>query len=141
MAREEKEADGGVVSRLAGRGEEAMTRLMDELGRNSRLTDALGRAVAAKGRVDETTKKTLAQIGLAGAEELTELRKRVESLERRLSQLEGAKAAGASSGRTGKRAAPSTKASGPGTSAGRSGTSTGSRAGGSTGRGSKGPPG
>jgi hypothetical protein len=46
MAR--KTADEGVVSRLAGRGEDAMTRLMDELGRNSVVTDALARAMAAE---------------------------------------------------------------------------------------------
>jgi hypothetical protein len=80
--------DEGVVSRLAGRGEEALTRLMDELGRNEMVTDALGRAMAAKGKVDETTRKTLSQIGLSSSEELKEVTKRLERLEKRVQKLE-----------------------------------------------------
>ena len=81
--------DEGMVSRLAGRGEEALTRLMDELGRNERVTDALGRAMAAKGRVDETTRKTLGTIGLTSSEDLKDLSKRLERLEKRVQKLEG----------------------------------------------------
>jgi polyhydroxyalkanoate synthesis regulator phasin len=89
MAGARKEpTDEGVVSRLAGRGEEALTRLMDELGRNERVTDALGRAMAAKGKVDETTRKTLGQIGLTSSEDVKDLAKRLERLEKRVQKLE-----------------------------------------------------
>jgi polyhydroxyalkanoate synthesis regulator phasin len=90
MAGTRKEpTDEGMVSRLAGRGEEALTRLVDELGRNERVTDALGRAMAAKGRVDENTRKTLGTIGLTSSEDLKELSKRLERLEKRVQKLEG----------------------------------------------------
>ena len=85
-----KPADAGVVSRLAGRGEDAITRLMDELGRNSIVTDALTRAMSARGVVDETTRKALAQVGLAAADEISQLRAQLETLEQRLSKLEAA---------------------------------------------------
>lgn len=89
---QKKPSDAGVVSRLAGRGEDAMTRIMDELGRNSRVTDALGRAMAAKGKVDERTRKAIGQMGLAPADEVKELRSRLETVERRLAQVEKATA-------------------------------------------------
>ena len=110
-AGENKEGDGGVLGRLAGRGEDAVTRLMDELGRNPRVTDALGRAMSAKGRIDDTTRKTLGQVGLAAADELKDLRKQIERLEKRLAKLEtsGGAAAGA---RQGRKPATATKASG-----------------------------
>lgn len=81
----------GMVSRLAGRGEEALTRLIDELGKNEHVTDALGRAMAAKGRVDETTRKTLGTIGLTSSQELTDITKRLERLEKRMEKVEGAR--------------------------------------------------
>src|SRR5918998_4323740 len=87
MAR--KTADEGVVSRLAGRGEDAMTRLMDELGRNSVVTDALARAMSAKGRLDTASRTALGQVGLAAADDLSDLRKQVADLEKRLAKLEG----------------------------------------------------
>jgi len=49
-----KPDDGGVVNRLAGRGEEAVTRLVEELGKNPRVTDALDRVMDAKGRIDQS---------------------------------------------------------------------------------------
>ncbi len=81
--------DEGMVSRLAGRGEEALTRLMDELGKNEHVTDALGRAMAAKGRVDETTRKTLGTIGLTSSQDLQDIMKRLERLEKRMEKVEG----------------------------------------------------
>jgi septal ring factor EnvC (AmiA/AmiB activator) len=84
-----KPADASVVSRLAGRGEDAITRLMDELGKNSMVTDALTRAMSAKGVVDERTRKTLGTVGLAAADEIKDLRGQLERLEKRLSRLEG----------------------------------------------------
>lgn len=105
MAR--KTADEGVVSRIAGRGEDAMTRLMDELGRNAVVTDALARAMSAKGRLDSASRAALGQVGLAAADELSDLRRQVADLERRLAKLEaGGKA---SRGRSGRSSATSTK--------------------------------
>ncbi|MDQ3669159.1 MAG: phasin family protein [Actinomycetota bacterium] len=84
-----KPEDTGVVHRLAGRGEDALTKIMDELGKNSRVTDALGRAASAKDKVDERTRKTLASIGVAAADEIKDLRAQLERLEKRLALLEG----------------------------------------------------
>src|SRR3546814_8773234 len=50
-----KPSDGGMVNRLAGRGEEAVTRLVEELGKNPRVTDALSRVMDAKTRSEEHT--------------------------------------------------------------------------------------
>jgi len=108
-----KETDASVLSRLANRGEDALTRVMDELGRNPRVTDALAKAMGAKGKVDTTTRKTLGQVGLAAAGEIGELRGRLERLENRLAALEGSASgsAGAGGGAS-RRSVPSTKASG-----------------------------
>ena len=106
MAR--KTLDEGVVSRLAGRGEDAMTRLMDELGRNSMVTDALARAMSAKGRLDSASRAALGQVGLAAADDLTDLRKQVASLENRLAKLE-ARGKQSSSSRSGRSSTTSTK--------------------------------
>jgi septal ring factor EnvC (AmiA/AmiB activator) len=102
-----KPADTGVVSRLAGRGEDAITRLMDELGKNQVVTEALARAMSAKGRVDERTRKTLATVGLAAADEIKDLRGQLERLERRLSQLEGGTASSGRKARPARRSATS----------------------------------
>jgi hypothetical protein len=84
-----KTPDSGVVGRLAGRGEEAMSRLMDELGRNRTVTEGLTRALAAKGMLDTASRTALTQVGLAPAEDVRELRQRVMDLEKRLAKLEG----------------------------------------------------
>ena len=107
----QRPSDENLLSRLAGRGEDALTRLVDELGRNSRVTDALARAMAAKGRVDETTRRTLGQVGLAPADEVRDLRARVSDLEARLAKLEAAGAAQPTR-RAARKPATSTKASG-----------------------------
>jgi hypothetical protein len=91
-------SEEGMVGRLAGRGEEALTRVIDELGKNERVTDALGRAMAAKGKVDETTRKTLGQIGLSPSADVKELGKRLDRLEKRIQKLEGGSRATSSSG-------------------------------------------
>jgi polyhydroxyalkanoate synthesis regulator phasin len=80
----------GVVERLSRRGEEALAKLMDEVGRNERVTDALGRASSAKGKLDDASRRALQQVGLAPADEVESLRKQVERLEKRLAKLEGA---------------------------------------------------
>ena len=90
---QKKPDDGGFVGRLAERGEEAVNRLANELSNNPRLTDALGKAVSAKGKVDAGARRTLAQIGVAAADELKDLRKQIERLERRLVRLEGGSSA------------------------------------------------
>jgi hypothetical protein len=137
---ENKEADGGVLGRLAGRGEDALTRLMDELGRNPRVTDALGRTMAAKGKVDDTTRKTLSQVGLAAAGEIKELRQQLERLEKRLSKLETSGAGTSGGAQAGRKSATATKSSGgtarkspasPDTKSG--GSASGSRSGSSSG--------
>ena len=84
-----KSSESGVVGRLAGRGEEAMSRLVDELGRNRTLMEGLTRALAAKGMLDTASRTALTQVGLAPAEDVRELRRRVMDLEKRLAELEG----------------------------------------------------
>jgi polyhydroxyalkanoate synthesis regulator phasin len=98
MAQRRKKPDeGGFVGRLAERGEEAVTRIVDELSQNARVTDALGKAMSAKDKVDAGARRTLSQIGVAAADELKDLRKQIERLERRLARLEGADSTGSRS--------------------------------------------
>jgi polyhydroxyalkanoate synthesis regulator phasin len=94
MAKQQKDQDHGVVGRLAERGEGATNRLLDALGSNTRLTDALARATSAKGKLDSASKGALSQIGLAPADDVKDLRKKVERLEKRLAKLEASGAAG-----------------------------------------------
>ena len=42
-----KDENSGVVGRLAGKGEEALTKLFEEVGKNERVTEALSRAMNA----------------------------------------------------------------------------------------------
>lgn len=86
--KKKKETDATPLSRLSKAGEDALTRLIEELGKNERLTDALGKAMSAKGRVDDGAKRALGQVGLAAADELKDLRKHIERLEKRLAKLE-----------------------------------------------------
>jgi polyhydroxyalkanoate synthesis regulator phasin len=83
-----KSDDGGFVGGLAERGEKAVNRVMEELARNPRVTDALDKAMSAKGKVDSSARRTLSQLGLAAADELKDLRKQIERLERRLARVE-----------------------------------------------------
>jgi hypothetical protein len=83
-----KDESSGVVGRLAGRGEEALTKLMDELGRNERVTEAISRAMNAKGKLDTTSRGALHGIGLAPLDDVRDLEKRLESLEKRLAKVE-----------------------------------------------------
>jgi uncharacterized membrane protein YccC len=90
MAKQQRKAtEAGMVERLSRRGEETLGRLMDDLGRNERVTDALGRAASAKGRFDTASRRALNQVGLAPADDLEELRRQVTGLEKRLAKLEG----------------------------------------------------
>jgi len=86
-----KDPEAGMVGRLAERGEEAVGRLFDELGRNQRLSEALHRAASAKGRLDSASRSALNSVGLAAADELKDLRKQLDRLEKRLAALEGGK--------------------------------------------------
>jgi hypothetical protein len=86
--KKKKETDATPLSRLSKAGEDALTRLIEELGKNERLTDALSKAMSAKGRVDDGAKRALGQVGLAAADELKDLRKHIERLEKRLAKLE-----------------------------------------------------
>jgi polyhydroxyalkanoate synthesis regulator phasin len=101
---QEKTGDGGMVNRLAGRGEEAVSRLVEELGKNPRVTDALGRAMSAKGKIDQSARGALAQVGLAAADELKELRAQIERLERRLAKLESSGGSSPGGSQTGSKA-------------------------------------
>jgi hypothetical protein len=100
-----KPDEGSLVGRLAERGEEAVNRLTNELANNPMVTDALGKALSAKGKVDAGARRTLSQIGLAASDELKDLRKQIERLERRLARLEGGSSAtsGSSTGTSAKR--------------------------------------
>jgi polyhydroxyalkanoate synthesis regulator phasin len=123
--------DAGTLGRLSKAGEDAVTRLFDELGKNERVTDALGKAMSAKGKVDESAKKALGQVGLAAADELKDLRSHIERLEKRLAKLES-EAKPAPKPRTTTRAKKTTEKSvspSPGRSVG-GGTARGSGAGG-----------
>ena len=89
MAKKKQETEAeGTLGRLSKAGEDALTRLFDELGKNERVTDALGKATSAKGKLDEGAKRALGQVGLAASDELKDLRKHIERLEKRLSKLE-----------------------------------------------------
>jgi len=91
MAKKKREdAEAGTLGRLSKRGEEAFTKLMEELGKNERVTEALGRAMSAKGKVDDASRRALSQAGVAASEELKDMRKHIERLEKRLAKLEGA---------------------------------------------------
>lgn len=107
--RQTKTTEPGVVGRLSRRGEEAVGRLMDELGRNDRVTDALGRAMSAKGRLDTASRRALHQVGLAPADDLDDLRKHVERLEKRLAKLEGGPAEKTTAKRSETKKAPTAK--------------------------------
>jgi hypothetical protein len=109
MATKDRKQDGSVVGKLAGRGEEALTRVMEGLGRNPRVTDALDRAMGAKGRLDEASRSALNQVGLAAAEEIRELRSQLERMERRLAKLESATGSKTGAKRTQTKKAPSAK--------------------------------
>jgi hypothetical protein len=83
-----KETDAGTLGRLSKAGEETLTRLVEELGKNERVTDAIARAMSAKGKLDDGAKRAVGQVGLAAADELKDLRRHIERLEKRLAKLE-----------------------------------------------------
>lgn len=135
MATKDDETNGGTLGRLSRRGEEALTRLVDELGKNERVTDALDRAMSAKGRLDGASRRALGQVGLAAADELKDLRAQIEKLERRLAKLEGA-SKGKSAGKKTAASKATTRSREKKTTEGTASPAQGRALGGGTGRGS-----
>jgi polyhydroxyalkanoate synthesis regulator phasin len=88
---QKKKTEAGVIGRLAEKGEETIHRLVEEAEKNRTVADALQRAATAKGRLDSASRAALLQIGLAPAEDVKELRGKLEALEKRVAKLEGAK--------------------------------------------------
>jgi len=109
MATRRRDPEPGVVERLSKRGEEAFARLADELGKNERVADALGKALSAKGRLDGASRRALGQVGLAAAEELKELRAQIQKLEKRLAKLESGQSSARSAKRSETKKTPSAK--------------------------------
>ena len=135
MATKKDETNGGTLGRLSKRGEEAVTRLVDELGKNERVTDALDRAMSAKGRLDGASRRALGQVGLAAAEELRDLRRHIEKLEKRLAKLEAA-SKGKSAGTKTAASKATTRSREKNTTEGTASPAQGRAVGGGTGRGS-----
>lgn len=135
MATKKDETNGGTLGRLSKRGEEALTRLVDELGKNERVTDALDRAMSAKGRLDGASRRALGQVGLAAADELRDLRTHIEKLEKRLAKLEAA-SKGESAGTKTAASKATTRSREKKTSEGTTSPAQGRAVGGGTGRGS-----
>lgn len=135
MATKKDETNGGTLGRLSKRGEEAVTRLVDELGKNERVTDALDRAMSAKGRLDGASRRALGQVGLAAAEELRDLRTHIEKLEKRLAKLEAA-SKGKSAGTKTAASKATTRSREKNTTEGTASPAQGRAVGGGTGRGS-----
>ena len=81
--------EGSTLGRLADKGEEAVTKLIDELAKNPRVTDALARVMEMKGKADEKTRQTLANSSGAAAAQIKDLRVHLEKLEKRLQTMEG----------------------------------------------------
>jgi hypothetical protein len=86
---QETKADAGLVTRLADRGGETVQRFADEVVKQPMVSDAIGKANAAKGRLEGVSRFVLDQLGIAPAGEVEKLRKEVARLERRLKKLEG----------------------------------------------------
>ena len=87
--KKKKETEAGTLGRLSKRGEEAVAKLVEELVKNERVAEALAKAMSAKGRLDDASRKALGQVGLSAADELKDMRKHMERLEKRLAKLEG----------------------------------------------------
>ena len=102
-----KDENSGVVGLLAGKGEEALTKLIDEFGKNERVTEALSRAMNAKGKLDATSRGALHGIGLAPLDDVRGLEKQLERLERRLAKVEGGAGITAAAKRTETKKTPS----------------------------------
>ena len=74
------------LGKLAGRGEETIKRLSEEIDKNPRMHDA-------KDRLDKLGRTMLQQLNVAFADEVAELRTEVTRLEKRVAKLEKTAAA------------------------------------------------
>jgi hypothetical protein len=101
MATKRKKEPENLVERLADRGEEAVSRVLNEV--SPRISAAFERAMATKGRVDSASRSALTQLGLAAADEIKDLRGQLERVEKRLARLEGGSGSTASGKRSAKR--------------------------------------
>jgi hypothetical protein len=82
MSETEQSATGpGPLERLAGKGDEALRRVAEEIGRAAPLTDA-------RGRLEQVERSVLDRLNIAAADEVGELRATVAELERRLLRIE-----------------------------------------------------
>ena len=88
MPDQKRGSEGSTIGRLADKGEETVTKLIDELAKNPRVTEALSRVMEMKGKADQATRKTIANASGATAGEIKNLRTRLERLENRLQQME-----------------------------------------------------
>lgn len=88
---QKKKAESSVIGRLAERGEETIHRLVEEAEKSSTVADALHKAITAKSKLDSASRAALLQIGLAPAEDVRELRRKLDTLEKRVAKLESAK--------------------------------------------------
>ncbi len=75
------ESGGSTLGRLAGKGEEALRLLTEEIEKNQR-------AQQAKDRFSKFQRSTMQQLNIALADEVAELKKEIASLEKRLAKLE-----------------------------------------------------
>ncbi len=88
MPNQKPGTEGSTLGRLADKGEEAVTKLIAELAKNPRVTDALARVMEMKGKADEKTRQTLANSSGAAAAQIKDLRANLEKLEKRLQKME-----------------------------------------------------
>ena len=88
---QKKKPEASVIAKLAEKGEQTIHRLVEEAEKSPTLSDAIQRAMSAKSKLDSASRSALLQVGLAPAEDLKELRGKLEALEKRVAKLEGAK--------------------------------------------------
>jgi ubiquinone biosynthesis protein UbiJ len=85
---QKQETASGTLDRLAERGQDALKRISAEVDKNPRMHEA-------KERIEKVGRSTLHQLNIALEDEVADLRKQVDRLEKRLAKLE--KDAGAKS--------------------------------------------
>ena len=88
---QKKKPEAGMITKLAEKGEETIHRLVEEAEKSPTLSDAIHRAMLAKSKLDSASRSALLQVGLAPAEDVRELRGKLEALEKRVAKLEGPK--------------------------------------------------
>ena len=88
---QKKKPEASVITKLAEKGEETIHRLVGEAEKSPTLSDAIHRAKSAKSKLDSASRSALLQMGLAPAEDVRELQRKLEALEKRVTKLEGVK--------------------------------------------------